>query len=113
MSNETNPTSAPSLPGPGPDSMLSAAGKNDDAMLYATFNFAKSKGGGESNAAEDAAIDQGAQMACVAVGAAFGVPPEISAQAGKMLAAEIKDKRDEDKNKENNKPSSPSLSIGD
>lgn len=109
MSDETNPPSAPKLPGPGPDSMLSAAGKNDNAMLYATFNFAQSKSGGENS---NAAIDQGAQMACVAAGAAFGVPPAISAQAGKMLAAEIKDKRDEDKNKENNKPSSPSLSIG-
>lgn len=92
------------------DSMLSAASESEYSQLYATVNFAQSKGGEDSsNAAEDAAIDQGAQMAGAAAAAMFGLPPEIGAKAGKILGDKIKEERNEGNNKES---SSPGLSSG-
>ena len=91
------------MPSKPNDSMLSAAGENEYAQLYAAVNFAQSKGGEDSsNAAEDAAMDQGAQMGGAAAAAALGLPPEIGAKAGQMLAEKMR----EDKGKDNEKSSS-------
>ena len=98
---------------PRDTSLLTAASGNEYAQLYATVNSAQSKGGEDSsNAAEDAAIDQGAQMAGAAAAAMFGLPPEIGAKAGQMLGDKIKEKRDEDNNKENNEESSNTQGLG-
>ncbi len=77
-----------------PDALLGAAAENEELQTYAGVNNAKS-GGGD---AQDALMKQGAEMAGAAVATYFGLPPEVGAKIGGMLADEMT-KEDEEKEK--------------